>query len=98
MEPARGALVAAAALVLVGVYAFRIELVVGGLLKPILSVAPGVPIGSYHSGVTSFQLTGTYHPTWVEYAIVVGVMAFLALLITLGYRWLRTLRTEEAPA
>ena len=94
----RGALVAAAALVLVGVYAFRIELVVGGLLKPILSVAPGVPIGSYHNGVTSFQLTGTYHPTWVEYAIVVGVMAFLALLITLGYRWLRTLRTEEAPA
>jgi dimethyl sulfoxide reductase membrane subunit len=94
----RGALVASAGLILVGVYAFRIELVVGGLLKPILAITPGVAIGSYRTGSTSFQLTGSYHPTWVEYAIVLGLMSFLALLITLGYRWLRSLRADEAPA
>lgn len=82
---------AAAALVLVGVYAFRIELVVGGLLKPLLSFAPGVSVGSFSSGTSSFQLVGSYHPTWVEYSIVAGLMAFLALLITLGYRWLKAL-------
>lgn len=80
----------AAALVLVGVYAFRIELVVGGLLKPLLSLAPGVALGSYQLGSSSFQLTGVYHPTWVEYSIVAGLAAFLALLITLGYRWLKS--------
>jgi molybdopterin-containing oxidoreductase family membrane subunit len=85
----------ASVLVLVGVYAFRIELVVGGLLKPILSFAPGVSLGSSGAGVTPFQLTGTYHPTWVEYAIVLGLVAFLALLLTLGYRWLRSGRPEE---
>jgi hypothetical protein len=47
-------------------------------LKPILSFAPGVSLGSSGSGVHSFQLTGSYHPTWVEYAIVLGLAAFLA--------------------
>ncbi|HUO71336.1 MAG TPA: NrfD/PsrC family molybdoenzyme membrane anchor subunit [Solirubrobacteraceae bacterium] len=86
----------ASVLILVGVYAFRIELVVGGLLKPILSFAPGVSLGSSGSGGSSFQLTGSYHPTWVEYAIVTGLIAFLALLLTLGYRWLRSQPDEAA--
>ncbi len=94
----RGALLAASVLVMVGVYAFRVELVVGGLLKPILSLAPGIAIGSYQNGVSPFQVTGSYHPTWVEYAIVLGVTAFLALLITLGYRWLKAHAPSEAPA
>ena len=89
------ALGAAAALVLVGVYAFRVELVVGGLLKPLLSFAPGVSLGSFTAGASSFQLVGSYHPTWVEYSIVVGLMAFLSLLITLGYRWLKSLSPAQ---
>ncbi len=88
----------AAALVLVGVYAFRIELVVGGLLKPILWFAPGVALGSTNAYGSSFQLTGSYHPSWVEYSIVVGLMAFLALLLTLGYAWLKSLAETEARA
>ena len=86
----------AAALILVGVYSFRIELVVGGLLKPILWFAPGVSIGSTGVGSSSFQLTGAYHPSWVEYSIVAGLMAFLALLLTVGYKWLRSLGDSEA--
>ncbi|MGD0197294.1 MAG: NrfD/PsrC family molybdoenzyme membrane anchor subunit [Solirubrobacteraceae bacterium] len=88
----------ASALILVGVYAFRIELVVGGLLKPILWFAPGVSIGSSGIGSSSFQLTGAYHPTWVEYSIVLGTVAFLVLLLTVGYKWLRSLDDAEAVA
>jgi len=88
----------ASVLVLVGVYAFRVELVVGGLLKPLLSFAPGVSLGSSQLGTGSFQLTGSYHPTWVEYAIVAGLLAFLCLLITAGYRWLKSLDRTEASA
>jgi len=86
----------AAALILVGVYAFRIELVVGGMLKPILWLAPGVSLGSYQLGASPFQQTGVYHPTWVEYSIIAGLIAFLALLLTLGYRWLKSLSQTEA--
>ena len=86
----------ASVLVLVGVYAFRIELVVGGMLKPLLHLPPGIAIGTFRSTQTSFQFTGIYHPTWVEYSIVVGLMALLALLITLGYRWLRRLPSEAS--
>jgi molybdopterin-containing oxidoreductase family membrane subunit len=92
-----GPMALASVLVLIGVYAFRIELVVGGLLKPLLGLPPGVALGSSKFG-TSFQLTGIYHPTWVEYGIVAGLLAFLALLITLGYRWLRSLDRAGATA
>jgi molybdopterin-containing oxidoreductase family membrane subunit len=94
---ARLSLVAAASvLVLVGVYAFRIELVVGGMIKPLLHLPPGIAVGTYKVTQTSFQFTGVYHPTWVEYSIVVGLMGLLALLITLGYRWLRRLPSEAS--
>jgi len=83
-------------LVLVGVCAFRIELVVGGMIKPLLHMPPGIAIGTYKITQTTFQFTGVYHPTWVEYSIVTSLMALLALLITLGYRWLRGLPSEAS--
>ncbi|HZO62240.1 MAG TPA: NrfD/PsrC family molybdoenzyme membrane anchor subunit [Gaiellaceae bacterium] len=88
----------ASALVLVGVYAFRIELVVGGMLRPLLHFAPGNALGQYRPGQASFQFDGVYHPTWVEYAIVTALLAFLALLVTLGYRWLRPVERADAEA
>lgn len=88
----------AAALVLMGVYSFRIELVVGGLLKPILWFAPGVSLGSASIGRSSFQLTGSYHPTWVEYSIVAGLVALLAILLTVGYAWLKSLAQPGEPS
>ena len=83
-------------LVLVGVYAFRIELVVGGMIKPLLHLPPGIAVGTYKVTQTSFQFTGMYHPTWVEYSIVAGLMGLLALLTMLGYRWLRRLPSEAS--
>jgi dimethyl sulfoxide reductase membrane subunit len=78
-------------LILVGVYAFRIELVVGGMIKPLLHFPPGIALGTFTTTQTSFQYDGAYHPTWVEYTIVTGLVALLCLVITLGYRWLRSL-------
>ncbi len=93
-----GMMALASVLVLVGVYAFRIELVDGGLLKPLVMLAPGQSMGSFTAGQSSFQLIGNYYPTWVEFAITAGMMAFLALLITLGYRWLRSLEAGHGAA
>jgi len=92
-----GVIALASALVLIGVYAFRVELIEGGLLKPLLALPPGVSLGAT-AGSGSFQFLGSYHPTWVEYAIVVGLLAFLALLITIGYRWLRSLGPHAGEA
>lgn len=88
----------ASVLVLVGVYAFRIELVVGGMLRPLIHLAPGNALGSYRLGQAVFQFDGVYHPTWVEYAIIAGLFAFLSLLIVVGYRWLRPVDREAAEA
>ncbi len=88
----------ASLLVMLGVYVFRIELVVGGLLRPLLHLPPGNALGTYQVGQPSFQYDGLYHPTWVEYGIVAALLAFLALLITLGYRWLRASETAEVAA
>jgi len=35
-----------------------------------------------------FQLVGQYIPTWVEYFIVLGLVAFGAMLVTVGIRYL----------
>lgn len=84
-------------LAMVGVYAFRIELVVGGLIHPLIQFPPGIALGTYKPSVSSFQFAGIYHPTWVEYSIVGGLMAFFSVLVTLGYRWFRVMR-GDAPA
>lgn len=91
LRASRTLIAAAAVLAMVGVYAYRIELVVGGLVRPIMQLPPGIAKGSYQSDKTSFVFTGTYHPTWVEIAIVTGMFALLASLITFGYRKLKVL-------
>jgi molybdopterin-containing oxidoreductase family membrane subunit len=78
-------LAVAAALVLVGVYAFRIELVVPGFVNPLIQLPPGTAIGTT-GFASSFQLIGRYFPTWVEYAITAGMFALIALAIAFGYR------------
>jgi dimethyl sulfoxide reductase membrane subunit len=92
------AVAAASALVLVGVYAFRIELVVGGMLTPLLHLPPGIALGTTSVGQGSFQYNGIYHPTWVEYSIIAGLMALLAGVISVGYRWLRSREGSTEPA
>jgi molybdopterin-containing oxidoreductase family membrane subunit len=91
-----GALGLTSALVILGVLAFRIELVVIGFVNPLTQYPPGNALGSYNSQTTSFQLIGRYHPTWVEYGIVVGLVALFAAIVTIGYRRLHVI--EAVPA
>lgn len=85
----RWSLAAAAVLVMVGVFAFRVELVVIGFVTPLVSFPPGIAVGTPKTSAVSFQLTGLYHPTWVEYGIMAGLFALIAALVTAGYRRLR---------
>lgn len=92
-----GALVASAVLILAGVYAFQIELSTVGLANPLIQLAPGTSLGTYAPGQSVFQFTGEYAPTWVEYAIILGLVAFGAMLVTLGYRYLGLAELRSEP-
>jgi len=86
-----GALGLASVLVIVGVYAFRIELVVLGFINPLTQYPPGNAVGTYNPQTSSFQLVGRYHPTWIEYGIVIGLVALFAALVTIGYKSLHVM-------
>ncbi|MGO9196174.1 MAG: NrfD/PsrC family molybdoenzyme membrane anchor subunit [Acidimicrobiales bacterium] len=88
----RGSLGLASALVIIGVLAFRIELVVIGFINPLTQYPPGNAVGTYNPTTTSFQLIGRYHPTWVEYGIILGLVAFFATIVTVGYQRLHLMR------
>lgn len=96
-----GSLGIAAALAVVGVYAFRIELVVIGFINPLTQFPPGNALGTFTPGATSFQLVGRYWPTWVEYSIVLGLFALFGAIMTVGYRRLikqpATVPAEDGP-
>lgn len=81
-----GSLGIAAFLAIIGVYAFRIELVVIGFINPLTQFPPGNALGTFTPGVTSFQLVGRYWPTWVEYSIMLGLSALFGAIMTVGYR------------
>lgn len=83
-----GALVSGAVLILAGVYAYQIELSTVGLANPLVQLAPGTSLGTFSPGKPVFQFVGEYAPTWVEYAIILGLVAFGAMLVTLGYKYL----------
>jgi len=83
-----GSLGLAAFLAVVGVYAFRIELVVIGFINPLTQYPPGNAIGTYNPSASSFELVGRYWPTWVEYGIVLGLVALFAAIVTVGYHHL----------
>jgi len=91
-----GALGLASVLAIVGVYAFRIELVVLGFVNPLTQYPPGNAVGTYNAQTASFQLIGRYHPTWIEIGIVLGLVALFAALVTVGYRSLHVM--EPSPA
>jgi molybdopterin-containing oxidoreductase family membrane subunit len=88
-----GALGLASVLVIAGVLAFRIELVVIGFINPLTQYPPGNALGTYNPATTSFQLVGHYHPTWVEYGIVIGLVALFATIVTFGYQRLHVMET-----
>ena len=81
-----GSLGFAALLVVAGVYFFRIELVIIGFVNPLVQYPPGNAVGTYSPTTSSFELVGRYSPTWVEYGIVLGLVAVFLAIVTVGYR------------
>jgi molybdopterin-containing oxidoreductase family membrane subunit len=56
---------------------------------PLIELAPGQSFGRYVEPGERFWLRlGEYTPTWVEWSIAAGIVAFGALLVTLGVRYL----------
>jgi molybdopterin-containing oxidoreductase family membrane subunit len=71
----------ASAIGILGIFVHRLNLVLNGLSYPNIIFPPGLPIGRAQEG-SSFTQSYWYVPTAIEWLIVIGVLAFGALLFT----------------
>lgn len=78
----------ASAIGIVGIFVHRLNLVLNGLSYPNLELPPGLPVGVAQAGGGSFVEHYWYVPTAIEWLIVIGVLAFGALLFTIAASWL----------
>lgn len=85
---------AAAAIAIVGIFVHRLNLVLNGLSFPNIELPPGLPVGLPQTG-SSFSESYWYVPTIIEWLVVIGVLAFGALLFTIAAR---TLPMQEPEA
>ncbi|MFP4514039.1 MAG: NrfD/PsrC family molybdoenzyme membrane anchor subunit [Acidimicrobiales bacterium] len=76
-------LVGAAVLSILGVFAKRVDILMPAMYDPQVNLEPGIPAGRAGQGFMTDML---YVPTWVEYGVVIGILAFAGLLITVGVR------------
>lgn len=88
------AVAAASVLAILGIALKRVNIVLGGLSRAPIEAAPGTPVGTWSPGTLPFEVVSAYSPTWVEWAVVLGLLALGALLLTAGAR---TLPLEEHP-
>ena len=72
----------ACVLVVLGVFCKRIWLLFTAFITPNVQGAPGISLGTQHAALSGgrdvWGLVGTYAPTFVEIAIVAGVIALVA--------------------
>jgi dimethyl sulfoxide reductase membrane subunit len=80
--------VLASVLALIGIFVHRANLIVIGLGKDPISLAPGTPLGTPQSNGSSFAASSVYFPSVWEFLIVLGILGLSALLFTLGVRYL----------
>jgi molybdopterin-containing oxidoreductase family membrane subunit len=79
----------AAAVAIFGIFVHRLNLILNGLSYAPIGVEPGVSIGVWQGPVsTSFAMSHWYVPTFVEWLIVAGILAFGALLFSAAVAWL----------
>ncbi len=84
----------AAAIGIVGIFVHRLNLVLNGLSYPNIELPPGLPVGRPQDG-TSFAASYFYVPTAIEWMVVLGVLAFGALLFTAAVWYLPMQEPEE---
>jgi molybdopterin-containing oxidoreductase family membrane subunit len=76
-----GWLVTAGILLLMGVFAKRINILLAAEFEPLVGLAPGIPGGRPGQ---EFRPDEVYIPTWVELGVLVGMAAFFLAIVTLG--------------
>ena len=64
-----------------------------------INAAPGITVGGEYSGVTTdiWATAGVYTPTIVEIGVTLGIVAFGALIVTLGLRYVPMQRIDDGP-
>jgi dimethyl sulfoxide reductase membrane subunit len=80
--------VTASVMALVGIFAHRANIIVIGLGKAPMQLAPGTPLGIPASDGSSFEVNSVYFPSGWEFIIVIGALALATLLFTLALRYL----------
>jgi molybdopterin-containing oxidoreductase family membrane subunit len=79
----------AAGLAIFGIFVHRLNLILNGLSHAPIGIEPGVSIGVWPGpSAPSFVMSHWYVPTIVEWLVVVGILAFGALLFTAAVAWL----------
>jgi molybdopterin-containing oxidoreductase family membrane subunit len=84
----------AAGIAIVGIWGHRLNLVLNGLSFANIQLPPGLPIGRPQAG-SSFAESYFYVPTAIEWLVVIGVLAFGAMLFTIAV-WYLPLEEREA--
>ena len=78
----------AGALAVFGVVFEGVRLIFVGYESVNIDLAPGVSVGEYAGmGSNVWSVTGAYTPTLIEFAISLGIIAFGALILTVGLRF-----------
>lgn len=96
-----GLLGLASMLALAGVLLKRISIMMASMSLPLIDLAPGQSLGRFVEPGNRFWLrVGEYTPTWVEWSVAAGIVAFGALVVTIGMRYLvaRQMVTPRLPA
>ena len=87
----------AAGIGVVGIFVHRLNLILNGLSVPNLNLPPGLPFGIPRDEASSFSTYYWYVPTIVEWLIVLGVLAFGALLFTAAVWYLPLQEHDDHP-
>ncbi|BAE85511.1 molybdopterin-containing oxidoreductase family membrane subunit [Desulfitobacterium sp. LBE] len=73
----------ASVIVILGVFCKRVWLLFSSFIHPNVQGAPGVTYGKFTETMGDmWSLQGSYAPTWVELAIIIGMLSMGALLFT----------------
>ncbi len=74
----------ASLLAILGILVHRLNIVLNGLSYPLVDLPPGVSVGKVVPGDSSFIASYFYMPSLIEWLIVLGVLAFGALVFTIA--------------
>jgi len=77
-------LAVASVLLIVGVFAYRVELILPEFAAPLASLPPRRVLGTCIPGASSYAVRGAYSPTWVEYAVTGAMIAPRAFIVIIG--------------